>query len=693
MQRDPYYDVLFEPLSIGPVRTKNRFYQVPHCTGMGYLMPKTLAAMRETKAEGGWGVVCTEYCSIHPTSDDTPYPYATLWDNEDIKAHALMVEKVHSHGALAGVQLWYGGNKCSNLLSRQPSLGISSLPAEYDPIQCQAMLKEDIRELRRWHREAVQRAKEAGFDIVYVYATHDYLLSQFLSRIMNRRSDEYGGSLENRVRLIREIIEDTKGIVGDRCAVAVRLSTDGQVDINGIIDNTEQREVIEMIKDLPDLWDVNISDYSTEMGSSRFIKEAALEDRVSFVKKITHKPVVGVGRFTSPDTMVRQIKGGLLDLVGAARPSIADPFLPRKIEEGRLDEICECIGCNTCFAHDVRGAPIRCTQNPTMGEEWRRSWHPERIPSNQSDDSVLVVGAGPAGLEAARALGKRGYQVTLAEAKRDLGGRVFAESRLPGLSEWIRVLDYRQQQIARISNVSVYRESKLTAEHILEFDYPRVVIATGSRWRRDGVGRWHVRPIPGFEGTGVFTPEDVMSGVELSGPTVVFDDEHYYMGVVIAEKLRNDDLEVSLVTSAGVAAAWSRHTYEQERTQARLLNMGVEIHPGRVVASYDGQSVELSCIYTGKRFRRPAASIVTVTDRTPNDDLYKKLIGHGKELSSSGISSVWRIGDCQAPGTIAAAVYAGHRFARELDTVETSDISFRRERVTVSDSRTEAPRH
>ncbi|MHC4074052.1 MAG: oxidoreductase, partial [Planctomycetota bacterium] len=471
MKRDPRYDILFEPVKIGPVTAKNRFYQVPHCTGMGYMMPKTLAAMREVKAEGGWGVVCTEYCSIHPTSDDSPYPYATLWDDEDIKAQALMVDKVHRHGALAGVQLWYGGSSVANLLSREISLDVASYPSilRMDPVQSQLMDKNDIRQLRRWQVDAARRAVQAGFDIVYMYATHGYLHSHFLSRDWNRRSDEYGGSLENRVRLIREMIEDTKEAVGHKCAVAVRFSADGSGSGDGIIDNEEQRDMLEMLADLPDLWDINITDYSKEMGSSRFVKEAALEDYVTFVKKITGKPVVSVGRFTSPDTMVSQVKKGLLDLIGAARPSIADPFIPLKIQEGRIDDIRECIGCNICYAHNSRAVPIRCTQNPTMGEEWRRQWHPENIAPKQSDCNILVVGAGPAGLEATRALGQRGYSVTLAEASTELGGRVAAECRLPGLSEWRRVIEYRIQQIKHLPDIKVYMDSRLTAKDIFSY--------------------------------------------------------------------------------------------------------------------------------------------------------------------------------------------------------------------------------
>ena len=171
---------------------------------------------------------------------------------------------------------------------------------------------------------------------------------------------------------------------------------------------------------LPDLWDVVIADYDEEMGSSRFVAEGALEERVAYVRKLTGKPVVCVGRFTSPDSMLGQLRRGVVDLIGAARPSIADPFLPNKIREGRLEDIRECIGCNICYAHDFRGSALRCTQNPTMGEEWRSGWHPEQVPVGGSG-SVLIVGAGPAGLEAAHILGKRGYQVALADAAKEAG--------------------------------------------------------------------------------------------------------------------------------------------------------------------------------------------------------------------------------------------------------------------------------
>jgi dimethylamine/trimethylamine dehydrogenase len=669
MTRDPRFDVLFEPVRIGPVTAPNRFYQVPHCTGMGYRRPQTLAGMREVKAEGGWGTVCTEYCSIHPSSDDEPFPSASLWDDEDIERHALMVDKVHAHGALAGVELWHGGASSANLYSREAPLGPASMPAGvYDPVQTRAMDKSDIRELKRWHVEAARRAQRAGFDIVYVYAAHWYLIRQFLLP-SNQRPDEYGGSLENRARLLRELIEETKEAIGDTCAVAVRFSasTGGDDDDQ---DTEEPREMLELMADLPDLWDITVHDYSYEMGTSRFTPEAALEATMSWVKSVTDKPVVSVGRFTSPETMLRLVRDGVIDLVGAARPSIADPFLPLKIAEGRDDEIRECIGCNICYTGDQTGTPIRCTQNPTMGEEWRKGWHPERIPLKGSNARILVVGGGPAGLEAAVSLGKRGYDVALAEARRVLGGRVTLESSLPGLGQWARVRDWRLNQIEKLKNVEVYLESMVDEDQIQEFAPDRVVVATGAKWRRDGIGRWHSSAIPGSESPSILTPDDVMAGAIPSGPVVVFDDDHYYIGGVIAEALRLAGLEVTLVTPANEVSTWTTRTEEQHRIQAQILRLGITVETGTVLAGIGEGSVILASVHTAATREVEAANVVMVTSREPQDTLYHPLRDR---------FAVQRIGDCLAPGTIATAVYSGHRYAREADAEVSSVVPFSRE--------------
>ncbi|GGA87714.1 methylamine [Arenimonas soli] len=678
--RDPRYDPLFEPIRIGPVTAKNRFFQVPHCNGMGHAMPLAHAAMREVKAEGGWAVVSTEECEIHPSSDLTPYVEARLWDDRDIPALALMCEKVHAFGALAAVELTHNGPAASNLFSREVLLAPSHQPTKYGyPHQARAMDKADIRDYRRWHREAAVRGMKAGMDIVYVYAAHDLSLAMhFLQRRRNQRTDEYGGSLENRVRLLHELLEDTRDAVGHRCGVALRFATEEMLGPGGV-ELAEARDIVAMLAELPDLWDVNVSAWYNDSLPSRFGGEGAQEPFVDFVKKTTSKPVVGVGRFTSPDTMVSQLRRGVIDIIGAARPSIADPFLPRKIEEGRPEDIRECIGCNVCVSGDNTVSPIRCTQNPSMGEEWRKGWHPERIAPARKPAKVLVVGAGPAGLEAARALGQRGFGVSLAEASKELGGRVSREARLPGLAEWARVRDWRLGQINKLPNVATYLDSRLEPADVLEFGAEHVVIATGARWRRDGFGRSHGLGIAGFESNPkVFTPDDLMDGRLPEGEVVVFDDDGGYHATVAAELLAKSGRRVHFVTPEDVVAPWGQFTLEYRHVRKRLAALGVQVHVSKVIASYEGRTLRVEDTWSGEVLELPADAVVSVTARIPDDALFQALGGREAAQGDAGAFSLHRIGDCEAPGLIAHAVYAGHALAQGLGEPEEGGVRFRR---------------
>jgi dimethylamine/trimethylamine dehydrogenase len=305
-----------------------------------------------------------------------------------------------------------------------------------------------------------------------------------------------------------------------------------------------------------------------------------------------------------------------------------------------------------------------------MGEEWRKGWHPEYIPAKGSDSSVLIVGAGPAGLEAAVSLGKRGYDVTLTEARRELGGRVTLESSLPGLAQWARVRDWRLNQIGKLPNVEFYLESVVDEEQILEFGADRVVIATGAKWRRDGTGRWLEEPIPGWDGPSVITPDDILAGAMPTGPVVVYDDDHYYMGGVIAEKLRRTGLDVTLVTPANEISTWTTHTEEQHRIQERVLGLGIVVETGATLTSVKEASARLESIYTGQSQQVEAANVVMITSRQPQDALYHALVDR---------INVQRIGDCLAPGTIATSVYSGHRCGREMDSEAMVPVPFLRE--------------
>ena len=673
MKNNPY-SRLFEPVRIGPVVTKNRFYQVPHCCGMGHQRPQAHAAMRALKAKGGWGVVSTEETEIHPSSDLSPYVEQRIWDKRDIPALRLMTEAVHEHGALAAIELAHNGNHAANLYSRLPA--ISPVSQSIDliyPKQTTRMSKKDIAEFRAWHRRAAINAKAAGFDIIYVYAGHGMTLTQeFLLPEINNRTDEYGGSIENRVRLTRELLEETKDAVGDTCAVAFRFAVDELKGKDGMQFFEEGRAVVEMLAEIPDLWDVNVSDWANDSQTSRFEPNEGYQiPYVEFVKSITTKPVVGVGRLTSPDLMVSLIDRGALDLIGAARPSIADPYLPNKIKAGNTDQIKECIGCNICVSSDNFSVPIRCTQNPTMGEEWRRGWDPESIKPKKTDQKVLVVGSGPSGLECTLQLARRGYHVTLAEADNKLGGRVIFEAGLKGLSAWKRVADNRLYEIQQKNNIEIYKESELTFSHINELGINNIFLATGSSWRKDGVGRSRRKPIQGMESLNVLTPEEaIKDSKNLKGPVVVYDDEQGYLGGVVADHLSSDHHEVIFITPAGIVSPWTVSTLEQKRVQKSLLLNGVNIICNKSIDKAEGQSLNLQCVFTREITHVKCSAIVMVTERIPNTTLYDQLIEQNNSIEGGKRKHIQLIGDAESPGLIADAVFLGHLAAQNFEEPE-----------------------
>ena len=684
---DERYRLLFEPFKIGPVTAKNRFFAVAHSAGMGFAQPHATAGLRAMKAEGGWGVVCTGVCEIDPTTDMMGHQNDRIWDDHDVACHRIATDAIHAHDALAAIELAHLGLGARNLFSRVPPLGPNSAKctSAYVPVQSRAMTLKDIANFREAHRAAVRRAVAAGYDIIYVYAGHDRSLPlHFLSRKHNKRTDEYGGSLENRMRLLRELLEDTKAEVGNRAAVAVRFAVH---DFSGGLSvDQEGRGVLEAMGEVPDLWDVNVSPWQFDSSTARFDEEGWQEPWINWVKTATTKPVVGVGRFTSADAMVSQVRRGVIDFVGAARPSIADPFLPEKIRRNEIDTVRECIGCNVCASTEMYGVPIRCTQNATIGEEWRKSWHPERIPVHKARETALVVGAGPAGLEAALTLAQRGLEVSLVEAGSELGGRILWERQLPGVRTLDRVRDYRIYQLERLANVQIFRGSRLEADDVVEYGAQRVFLATGSKWRGDGVGPGTPAGIPGaVDGKSpiVMTPEQVveraLAGGALPAKAVVYDDDHYYMGHSIAELLQSKGVQVTLVVPLADVSQWSHYTLELKRLEERLAKAGIRCMTRSKVTAVGANGVTISV--DGGTRELEADIFVPVTLRLPNDALTAELDARSSDWRASGVLTIETIGDAMAPGTVAAAVYAGALAARDLGSENPGH--FLRERAAI----------
>ena len=691
MPRDPRHDILFEPVRIGPKTLRNRFYAVPHCTGFGSEKPASQARFRATKAEGGWAAVCTEEALVSVNSDFWPVFSTRIWDDGDLQNLAVMCDEAHAHDSLAGIELAHGGAHARARDARVPAVAPSQLASDYDPfVTPKAMQKDDIARVREDWVAAARRSRDAGFDIVYVYGGHAYLPLQFLSPYYNHRTDEYGGSLENRARFWLETLEVVREAIGDECAIAVRFCVEALSPTG--VELEEGLGFISLADHLVDLWDVNvgsITEWSKDSGTSRFFREGYQLEWTGRVREVTAKPIVGVGRLTNPDRMAEIVSSGAWDLIGAARPSIADPFLPKKIEEGRYDEIRECIGCNICAAGAEYGNQIRCTQNATAGEEYRRGWHPERFePAANSDRDVLIVGAGPAGMECAIVLGKRGMRrVHLVDAEPEIGGIMRWVPKFPGLGEWGRVLNWRAVQLQKLSNVEVITGTRLDADAVREYGAEIVVAATGARWAGDGINFSTHEPIPGADPSlpHVLTPEQVM----LEGKTppgqrvVVFDADGYFVAPGLAEKLIADGYEVELVTCHDLISPLSDETLEGALLRQHLHDTGIRMRTGTLLTGIQ-PGLLTARDHLGEPLELEADAVVLVTQRLSDERLFLELSGDEDRLRAEGIEALYRIGDCVAPRLIADAVFEGHRLAREIDAEEPSvPLPFTRERLVL----------
>jgi len=700
LARNPKHDILFEPISFGPKTMRNRFWQSAHCTGYGVEKPGTQAYFRAMKAEGGWAAICTEACSIHPEADEYPWDLARLWDEGDVINLGKMCDEVHKHGTLAGVQLTYNGLHSPGLESREIPRAPTSLPSNVFSdrnVYAAEASHDDIKRFIEMYCLAAERAVRAGFDYVEVSGGDSCLPMQFLETRYNHRTDKYGGSLENRSRFYIELMTALKQRVGDEVAVTTRFETD---TINGdhrIQHHEDGLGFVELMakEGVVDLWALKIGDYEEwgeDAGSSRFRKTNWMRPFVKDVKAIVGKdiPVVSNGRFTSPDDMVEAINSGQCDIIGAARPSIADPFLPNKISEGRTDEIRECIGCNMCVSRMQQQALLYCTQNATAGEEYRRSWHPEKFDKVKEPSEILVVGAGPAGMECAIVMAKRGHNVHLREADSELGGHWKDVTRFPRCSEYGRVITYRQTQLNMLKNVEVHLGvGKMSADDVLEYGADKVVIATGAHWSTQGMGAESHRTIPGADASkpNVLTPEQIMAGKKIPGKkVVVLDGDGHFTGISMAELAVDLGKEVTLITNHADIVQFTQFTMEMANNKRMMNEKGIKHRVNYWADSYEDNQLNLFYTYRdtsdlfdlgddkwGRKMSDTTEpmecdALIIVTSRVSNDSLYRELVERKSEWEEEDIEGIYQTGDCYVPRHLMNAIWDGHRMGREIDS-------------------------
>ncbi|MGO1543209.1 MAG: FAD-dependent oxidoreductase [Gulosibacter sp.] len=698
------YSVLFEPIQVGPHTAKNRFWSTPHAIGYGIDNVASQAGVRANRAAGGWGVVFTEANTISPDMDKTPFKMSRLWDEGDVRNQRFVASEIKRNGALAGIELEYNVSVSPMTEGRglEPkglggSMGESGMLVPYAGTLME-LDRDGIEEIMQIYVSATLRARDAGYDLVTFHCGHAAsIISRFLIPYFNTRTDEYGGSVENRTRFIREMLIAVREAAGPDIAFGLRLGVDtldapiGLGD-RGIRANGDTPQIIQALDDLVDYWDFvpGVEDWGIDAQSSRTVGENHQKPYVDGLKAYTAKPVVNVGRFNSPDTMVDVLNNGQCDFIGAARAGIADPFLPEKVRTGNIEDIRECIGCNICVSRDVVSMPLQCTQNATAGEEYRRGWKPEEfsLAKNRESD-VLIIGAGPAGMECAMVLGKRGLRnVHLVDAESKIGGSVNWVSKLPGRHEWRRLIEYREHQLSKLENVEIILGTEFDADEALDYGAGIVIVATGSHYSRNGLDPFNRLPI-GLEpvfGERLLTPEQVVRDeVEVGERVVVVDYDGYFMGPGIAELLAKQGKQVVLATKGEHIAEYQRRTLEASHTLRDLRALGVKLWTETAVTPAGPDTVSLTSPDRQETFG--VDNVVLVGPRHSDDGIFHGLQQRKSEWAENEIQMVHRIGDSVRPHFIAEAIFSGHRLAREIDTENPAKpLPFIRERRIIDSS-------
>ena len=600
--------------------------------------PLHQAHFRAMKAEGGWAAVCTEYCAISPDSDETPFISARLWDDDDVRAlarHLRAGPRARRARRLRapplGRPLARGGSTGS------PRIAPSQLASDYLLVVPKAMEKADIRRVQADWVAAARRARTAGFDIVYVYGAHSYLPMQFLSPFYNKRTDEYGGSLENRARFWLETLElVTRGGRG-RLRVA---SPDRRRRSRPV--RRRARRGARVRAGSPTISSTSGTSTSAPRSSGRRTRARRASSRragsSSGPGARARRPrsrSSGVGRLTSPDRMAEIVASGVWDIIGAARPSIADPFLPRKIEEGRYDEIRECIGCNVCIPKSDPGGNVGCTQNATAGEEYRRGWHPERFErAANADRDVLVVGAGPAGMECAIVLGKRGFAPRPPRRRRggDRRDHALGARGFPGRGEWARVLNWRQIQLDKLRQRRDPHRPAPRRRRTCASTAPRSwSCATGARWAADGLNRVTHAADPGRRRLAAARARrpsrswSTASGRPASGSSSTTARATSWRRAS-PSCCAAEGFAVELVTCLEEIAPFCHETLEQTPAPQRLHTAGIGMRAG-VVLDRDRAGRRPGADEFGDPVELEADAVVLVTQRLSNEALYLELRG------------------------------------------------------------------
>ena len=648
---------LFSPLRLGKVTVKNRISFQPHLTN---LAEKNLPSERQMyywgeRAKGGAGLIITEELTVHPT--DMAYEkLIDVYHAEVVPGFRKITDYVHQYDSKIFAQLNHNGQQGDGSLSRLPVWAPSPVPDVLFRETPKAMEAEDIEEVARYYALSAEHVRQGGFDGVELQFGHSSLARQFLSPLTNLRQDEYGGSLENRMRAPLRFIEAVRKTVGNDYTLGIRMCADEMIP--GGLDLGQVQEICALFEasGLIDFMDLSIGTFY-----NLYLVEGSMHTPLGYtiplaagVREKIKLPVFCTGRINDPVMAEKVLAAGQADMIGMCRALICDPYLPKKAEEGRLEDLRYCIACNQgCIGRIGMNKSVGCVQNPAIGRE--KEWGEGTLKPAPVKKKVVVVGGGPGGMWAAKMAGRRGHDVTLYERNDVLGGQALTAMKGAGRDEFGVIVRNEKEQVDK-AGVKVELNIEATAATVLGTGADTVIIATGSKPK--------AFPVGGADGPGVCNVWQVLNGeAELGQKVCLIDYDGHHRATATAEFLANLGKTVHIITSSLFIGAELGPTQDLYLTRQRLLQKGASFTPDIAVMEVAGavgeKVVKGFNVYSNAWDEwGPFDSLVLAMGQQVEDDLYFSLKGKVREL--------YRIGDCVAPRKVDMAIWEGHKLGREI---------------------------